>query len=141
MNYQLNSYLNFDGDCAEAFALYAEAFGGTPQIMRFGDMPDSPAEHKDKVLHVNLNIGSTMLMGSDCIPGFGNPLVKGNNQSVVIQPESREEADRLFAILSKGGQIEMPMSDEFFGYFGTFVDRFGICWMIVIQAQDCSQEN
>lgn len=102
MNCKLNTYLIFDGDCTEAFGLYASAFGGTPRFLRMGDMPDAPAEQHHLVTHANLNIGDTMLMGSDSVPGYSPTLIKGNNQSVVIHPESREDADHFFAILSEG---------------------------------------
>lgn len=136
MNCKLNSYLIFDGDCTEAFELYARAFRGTPRYLRMGDMPDAPAECRHLVVHVNLNIGDTMLMGSDSVPGYSPTLIKGNNQSVVIHPESREDADRFFAILSEGGVVEQPMADMFFGYYATFTDRYGICWMIVVLPEE-----
>lgn len=137
MNYQFNPYLQFAGDCAQAFELYASAFGGTPDTMRMGDMPGvAPEEYSHLVMHTCLNIGSTMLMGCDNLPGQGAPLVKGNNQSVCVSPETREEADRLFAILSQGGQVDQAMEEMFFGYFGTFTDRYGIRWMIIVLPEE-----
>lgn len=132
MSYKINSYLNFPGTCAEAFTFYGQAFGAVPQMLRMGDVPGIPAEHRDRIMHACLSIGGDNLMGADCVEGFGSPLMQGNGQHVVVQPETREEADRLYAILSEGGKIECPLGDQFFGYFANFVDRFGICWMIVI---------
>ncbi len=134
MNYKLNSYLSFDGNCEEAFSLYAKAFGGEARFMRAEGVPGIPAEMGNKILHTQLEIsGGDTLMGSDSFPMEGSPAYQpGNNQSVCITPPSKEEADRLFAILSEGGSNIMPMSEQFFGYFGCFIDRFGINWMIVI---------
>ncbi len=137
MNYEINPYLQFAGECAQAFELYASAFGGTPAIMRMGDMPGvAPEEYSHLVMHANLNIGPNMLMGSDNLPGQEAPLVKGNNQSVCVSPETREEADRLFAILSQGGEVDQAMEEMFFGYFGTFTDRYGIRWMIIVLPEE-----
>lgn len=88
-----------------------------------------PEEAKNRVMHVALPVGNDLLMGSDIFPG--QPFVQGNNNYISIFPESREEADRLFGALSEGGEVEMPMADQFWGdYFGSLKDRFGICWMI-----------
>ena len=138
---KLNPYLNFDGTCEEAFNFYKKVFQtefNQYGIMRFGDippqegMPPCPDEIKDRVMHVGINFGDQILMGSDIMPGFGNrPFQIGDNNYVSIHPDSREEADRLFAELSEGGEVEMPMEDQFWGdYFGSFRDRFGTSWMI-----------
>ncbi|WP_447951097.1 VOC family protein [Chryseobacterium koreense] len=138
---KLNPYLNFDGTCEEAFNFYSKVFQtGFNQfgIMRFGDVPGSeemppiPEEFHHRVMHVGINLGNQTLMGSDIMPGFGNrPFQIGDNNYVSIHPDSREEADRLFNELSAGGEVEMPMQDQFWGdYFGSFRDRFGTSWMI-----------
>lgn len=132
MSYKINSYLNFPGTCAEAFTFYGQAFGVTPQMMPMGDVPGIPEEHKERIMHACLSIGNDNLMGADCVERLGSPLSQGNGQHVVVQPETRQEADRLFAYLSEGGRVECPIGEQFFGYFGNFVDRFGICWMIVV---------
>ncbi len=143
---KLNPYLNFDGNCEAAFNHYKKVFGGEFSghgVMRFGDIPTSeempplPDEHKNRVMHVSLPIGSELLMGSDIMLGFGNgPFKIGDNTYVSIHPDSREEADRLFKELSEGGEIEMPMEDQFWGdYFGSFRDRFGISWMVNYSTQ------
>lgn len=135
----VNVYLTFNGNCEEAFNFYKSVFGGDfPYIGKFGDMPPneecetlSDAE-KNKIMHVSLPISKeTMLMGSDSA-GEGAPsFVQGNNFSLSLNTDSREEADRLCAALSEGGQITMPLSDTFWGaYFGMWTDKFGINWMV-----------
>lgn len=136
---KLNSYLNFDGKTEEAFNFYKSVFGGEflGGIHRMGDMPgmEIPEEAKNRVLHVTLPIGDDVLMGSDIFPG--SPLVQGNNNYISVSPDSREEADRVFAALSEGGVVEMLMQDQFWGeYFGSLQDKFGIWWMIDYRAED-----
>ena len=130
---KLNPYLNFDGTCEEAFRFYKIVFGGEflGDIHKMKDIPgmDIPEEAKNRVMHVALPVGNDLLMGSDVFPG--QPFVQGNNNYISLFPESREEADRLFGALSEGGEVEMPMADQFWGdYFGSLKDKFGICWMI-----------
>ena len=133
---KVNPYLNFDGKTEEAFLFYKSIFGGEfIAHMKMSDAPDMndlPKEEMNRVMHISLPLGKdTILMGSDILPSAGHSLNIGNNVYVSIHPESREEADRIFAGLSKGGDIEMPMADQFWGdYFGSLVDRFGIRWMI-----------
>jgi PhnB protein len=80
--------------------------------------------------------GGDLLMASDIMPSAGHKLVVGNNNYICISPESREEADRLFEGLSDGGEVEMPMQDQFWGdYFGSFKDKYGVCWMIAHSAR------
>jgi PhnB protein len=134
----INPYLTFKNNCEEAFEFYRSVFGGEfqgPGIMRMGDMDPGqpvPEDAKNLVMHVTLPIGEgTVLMGSDAPDGFGPPLNVGNNISIAITTDSTEEADRLFAGLSEGGTVTMPMADAFWGaYFGMFTDKFGINWMI-----------
>ena len=134
----LNIYLNFDGTCEAAFDFYKSIFGGEfDSISRFSEMPPDPKfsvddADKDKIMHVSLPISQeTVLMGSDTAGGFGPPLVVGNNFSISVYASNREESDRLFAALSDGGGISMPMGDTFWeSYFGMCTDKFGIQWMI-----------
>ncbi|MCU7694298.1 VOC family protein [Haoranjiania flava] len=141
MAYKLNPYLNFDGNCEEAMTFYKDALGVDfigGKIMRFGDMPGGtqsfPEEVKNKVLHCGLPVGDNVIMASDT---FGAPakFVEGTNNYLALGVDSREEADRLFNILSEGGIVEMPMSQQFFGYFGSFTDKFGVMWMIVYDGE------
>lgn len=133
-------YLNFDGKTEEAFNFYRSVFGGEfmgEGFMRFGGMPDCeemPDDVKNRVMHVTLPFGDTFLMGSDTMPGYGGDFVVGNNSQIMISPDSREEADRLFDALSEGGSTDMPMQDTFWGaYFGAFADKFGVRWMVHYQ--------
>ncbi len=131
----LNVYLNYNGNCEEAFNHYKSVFGGEfDMISRFSDMPPGdepvPESHANKILHVSLPIGPCTLMGSDCPPSFPNG-IQGNLFNISINAETREEADRLFNSLSAGGVITMPLVDTFWGaYFGMFTDRFGVQWMV-----------
>ena len=135
----VNIYLNFNGNCEEAFNFYKSVFGGEfPYIGRYNDMPPSeegktlPAEQGDKIMHISLPISQeTMLMGSDTGGGWASSFFQGNNFSISISTDSQEEADRLFNGLSAGGQVTMPMAKTFWGdYFGMFTDKFGINWMV-----------
>ena len=136
---QVNAYLTFNGNCEEAFNFYKSVFGGEfPYIGRFGDMPPSedgkqvPDEDKNKIMHVSLPISQeTVLMGSDTGGEWASHHVVGNNISISINTDSKEEADRLFNGLSEGGVVTMPLADTFWGaYFGMWTDKFGINWMV-----------
>jgi len=136
---KVNVYLNFDGNCEEAFNFYKSAFGGEfASINRFSEMPPQEGmpplseSAKNKIMHVGLPISEeTAIMGSDVIEGFGPPHTAGNNFSISLNPDSREDADKLFAALSDGGTVTMPMQDAFWeAYFGMWTDKFGINWMI-----------
>lgn len=138
---RVTTYLNFDGKTEEAFNFYKKVFKTEflgKGIQHFGDIP-SDAGHKPiadaikkMVLHVELPItGNHILMGTDAPKEMGFVLTKGNNMHLCIEPETREEADRLFNELSVDGTVTMPMADMFFGaYFGEFSDKYGINWMI-----------
>ena len=135
----VNVYLNFNGNCEEAFNFYRSVFGGEfPYIGRFKDMPSQEGmpplskEMEDKIMHVSLPISNeTMIMGSDTGGEWAPGFKQGNNFSISINTDSKEEADRLFNSLSEGGQITMPLENTFWGdYFGMFTDKFGINWMV-----------
>jgi PhnB protein len=133
----INTYLIFNGNCEEAFNFYKSIFGGEFSYFgRFGDMPPSeemtvPDNEKNLVMHVSLPISKeTALMGSDATAGSG-AVRFGNNFSVSIDTASKEEADRFFNGLSKGGIVIMQMQNTFWGaYFGMFTDKFGVNWMV-----------
>lgn len=131
-----NPYLNFDGQAEEAFEFYKSVFGGEfSQIMRMSDMPGNEGiseNERNRLMHISLPIGdTTILMASDIMPSMGHTLDKGNHMYISLHTDSREEADRIFNGLSQGGEVEMPMEDQFWGdYFGSFIDKYGIGWMI-----------
>lgn len=132
-----NVYLNFAGDTEEAFRFYQSVLGGElTQIVRFKDMPmegmEIPAGDEGKVMHMGLPIGEgQMLMGTDALESMGQHLVIGNNLSISVHPDSKEEADRIFNGLSAGGEVEMPMANQPWGdYYGSFQDRYGVHWMV-----------
>ena len=133
----VNTYLNFNGNCEEAFNFYKSVFGGEfIYIGRLGEMPESdeykvPESDKNKIMHVSLPIGNSILMGSDTGCDWAASFVQGNNFSVSVTPESKDEADALFQGLSSGGKVTVPMNQTFWGaYFGMFTDKFGINWMV-----------
>ncbi len=133
----INTYLAFNGNCAEAFEFYKGVFGNEYQsISKFSEMPPNPKypipeADQDKIMHVSLPIGGdSVLMGSDSVESFGLSQV-GNNFSLSLDTQSRAEADRLFEALSADGKITMAMNETFWGsYFGSLTDKFGIQWMV-----------
>ncbi len=132
----VNPYLNYPGNAEEAFKLYKSIFGGEfSSVQRFKDTPDAnrvSAAERDKIMHIALPIGKGVtLMASDALESMGQKPSTGNNFSLSIIVDSKQEADRVFEGLSRGGKIEMPMQKMFWGdYFGMFADRFGIRWMV-----------
>lgn len=143
----VNVYLTFDGNCEEAFLFYQSVFGGEiPYMGRFKEIPPQegipplPKEMEEKIMHVSLPISKeTILMGSDTGGEWAPSIVKGNNFSISVTTDTKEEADRLFKGLSEGGKITMPIEVTFWGdYFGMFTDKFGINWMV---SYNTKQEN
>lgn len=134
----VNIYLNFNGNCEEAFNFYKSAFGNEFQyIGRFNEMPPSdeykmPESDGQKIMHVSLPVGDgTVLMGSDTGGEWAPGFVQGNNFSISINTGGKDEADKLFNSLSDGGKVTMPLSKTFWSeYFGMFTDKFGINWMM-----------
>lgn len=135
----VGTYLNFSGETEAAFLFYQSIFGGefAGGMSRFGDMPPDdnmpplPEAEKNMILHVCLPImGGFKLMGSDAPESMGFTVNKGNNTYINLDTDSREETDKLFAALSEGGTVTMPLADMFWGaYFGSCTDKFGIQWM------------
>jgi PhnB protein len=138
---QINPYLTFPGNCEKAFTFYKSIFGGEYQhIGRFNEMPSKegkpmPEEIGKLIMHVSLPIGNgSVLMGSDSAEAFGQATIIGNNFSISINADSKESADKLFAGLSNGGKITMPLENTFWGsYFGMLTDQFQIQWMISVE--------
>ncbi|WP_281235270.1 VOC family protein [Flavobacterium gelatinilyticum] len=141
----VNPYLMFNGTCEEAFLFYKSVFGGDfPYIGKYKDAPAEEGEvlseeALNRVMHVSLKIGNTILMGSDSHPRYGD-VGFGDNFSISINTESTEEADRIFNGLSAGGKVEMPLQKTFWGaYFGMFKDKFGINWMVNFDENEANQ--
>lgn len=134
----VNVYLTFNGNCEEAFNFYRSVFGGEfTYVGRFKDMPpqDGPKMSEadgDKIMHITLPISKeTSLMGSDTGGEWAASFVQGNNFSISVSVDQKDEADRIYQALAKGGKATMPMSQTFWGsYFGMLTDPFGINWMI-----------
>ena len=132
----VNPYLNFNGNAEEAFQLYQSVFGGELFIQRMSEAPGTEKladNERNMVLHISLPIGNGQsLMASDCIESQGMILTVGNNNYISLSTDSREENERIFYALSAGGIVEMPLEDMFWGdYFGSFKDRYGVCWMLM----------
>ena len=136
-----STYLNFPRNTEEVFNFYKSVFGTEFReggIKRFKDIPPSPymppipETDSNLVMHVELPItGGHILMGTDAPESMGFAIVLGNNVSINIEPDSKAEADKLFAGLSQDGKITMPLQDMFWGaYFGSCTDKFGINWMV-----------
>jgi len=136
---QVQPYLFFDGRCEEAIEFYRTALGAEVlMLMRFKDAPAGgpgegcagPMPAGDKVMHSALRIGETTVMASDgrC---EGKPNFQGFSLS--LSPRDEAEADRLFAAIAEGGQVQMPLTTTFFASrFGMVADKFGVSWMIVV---------
>ena len=134
----VNIYLTFDGNCEEAFKFYQSVFGGQiPYMGRFKDMPpDEESQVKpgeeNRIMHMSLPISKeTILMGSDTGGEWASGYSQGNNFSISITADSKEEANKLFKGLSAGGKVTMPLSKTFWSEcFGMLTDKFGINWMV-----------
>ena len=134
-----STYLNFPRNTDAAFNFYKSVFGGdfAGGVARFGDMPAQegapPLAESDNnlIMHIELPIlGGHVLMGTDAPESFGFTVNFGNNIYINLEPDSRIETDRLFAALSAGGKVGMPLQDMFWGaYFGSCTDKFGVQWM------------
>ena len=134
----VNIYLTFNGNCEEAFKFYKSVFGGEfPYIGHFKDMPAGegpklkPGE-ENRIMHVSLPISKeTILMGCDTGGEWASGYLQGNNFSISITADSKEEAEKLFKGLSTGGKVTMPLSKTFWSEsFGMLTDKFGISWMV-----------
>lgn len=131
-------YLAFDGNCREAFTRYQEVFGGELVLLSMGDFPSDGTELAPeaaaRIGHAALMVGDELLMGADAPPGaFEGGGVRGMcvNRSMAT---SVEEAERVFAALAEGGEVQMPMGPTFFSpAFGMCTDRFGTPWMVQVE--------
>ncbi|PZO03543.1 MAG: VOC family protein [Hyphomicrobiales bacterium] len=130
---KLATYLMFEGNCREAFTVYETVLGG--KIMAMMDHKGTPAEEHvgpewaDKIMHACLEVDGQMLMASDAPPGRSDGPMRSVSVSVNVAEVA--EAERIFAGLSEGATIRMPMEETFWSpRFGMLRDRFGTNWMI-----------
>jgi len=134
---QVQPYLNFDGRCEEALEFYRKALGAeVTMLMRLKDSPEPaapgmvPPGAGDKVMHASFRIGDSTVLASDCHCG-GRTSFQGFSLSLTVANEAA--AERAFAALADGGQVQMPLAKTFFSpRFGVVADRFGVGWMIYV---------
>jgi PhnB protein len=137
---QVQPYLFFDGRCEEAIEFYRRALNAEVEmLMRFQEAPERPPPgtvppgSENKVMHASIRIGDTTVMASDghCA---GKPAFQGFSLSLTVQDTA--EAERRFAALADGGQVQMPLAKTFFSErFGMVADRYGVPWMIVVMSK------
>ncbi len=137
---KIEPYLFFDGRCEEAIEFYRKTLGAeVTMLMRFKDSPEPmpadrmPPGSENKVMHANLRIGGANIMASDgrC---QGRPNFQGFALSLGVANEA--DAERVFSALSDGGQVQAPLEKTFFSpRFGMVADRFGVSWMVIVEAQ------
>lgn len=136
---RVSTYLNFPRQTEEAFNFYKSVFGGefNNGIARFSEVPpqegapEMPEADKNLVMHIELPIiGGHVLMGTDAPESMGFKVNFGNNVYIMLEPDSREETEKLFDALSAGGKVTMELQDMFWGdYFGSCEDKYGVQWM------------
>jgi PhnB protein len=130
---KIYTYLNYGGNCRQAFEFYAQHLGGKiTMLTTHGEVPDPskvPPEWKNAVLHARIDIGDTTILGADIPPDRFQPM---RSAYLSLMVDSVDEADRLYALLSEGGQIFMKMEETFFARrFAMLRDRFGTSWMLL----------
>jgi len=136
---KVSIYLNFQGNAEEAFNFYKSVFRTefVGPVSRMSDIPAQPGmppvadKEKNAIMHMALPIlGGTLLQGTDMLESMGQTVKIGNNTTICLEPDSKEETDRLFAALSTGGSNSMAPQDMFWGaYWGVCLDKYGIRWM------------
>ncbi len=132
----INPYINFNGNAEEALTFYKSVFGGEfSSIVRFKDLASDefpvPEAEADKIMRIVLPIGNSMLIANDVPQAMGRVSESENRSKIAVATESKEEAERIFAGLSVGGAVEMPMAQSPWGtYFAMFRDKYGIEWTV-----------
>ena len=129
---KMHTYLNYGGNCEQAFRFYEEHLGGKiGMIMHHGEQPGAPAGGPAGVLHASITIGGTVISAADVPPERFQPM---RSAYLALNVDSSEEAERIHGILAEGGQIFMPMQETFFAFrFSMLRDKFGTSWMIINQ--------
>jgi PhnB protein len=130
---KVNTYLNYGGNCAEAFRFYEQHLGAKlGMMMKHGDMPDPSKvlpEMSDAVLHAQITIGETVIMASDVPADRFKPM---RSAYLCLSVASDADAERIFALLADGGDVFMPVQETFFASrFAQLRDKFGTLWMII----------
>jgi PhnB protein len=130
---KLYTYLNYGGNCRQAFEFYAQHLGGKiTMVTTHGEQPEPdkvPPDWKNAVLHARIEIGDTILLGADIPPERFQPM---RSAYLTLMVDSVDEAERIYALLSEGGQIFMPMDETFFAHrFAMLRDLFGTSWMLL----------
>ena len=132
----VHPYLNLPGNTLEAFEFYRSVFGGEfTNVTRFRDMGGGlgvAEADRDRIANIGLMIApGVCMMATDVVESFPSPVVVGNNVQIMLEAESKEEAERVFAALSDGGRVDMPLQvTEWAELYGSFSDRFGVLWMV-----------
>lgn len=127
----IKPYLNFSGQCEEAFRFYGSVLGATPSILRFGDLDTpTPEGFKSLVIHASISLGTYELEGADVVPGFGEALSVGNNFAVSLQLPSASAGRELYEALLAGGEFIIPYGEQDFGSIGMLRDRYGVRWLL-----------
>jgi PhnB protein len=124
----LSPYLSFGGDAEQALNFYADAFGGkVTELKRFSEAPQMPHPDKHEILHGRVEAEHVRIMASDGHAGAS----PAGRISLSLEFTDNAELDRVFARLSAGGTVTMPVAEQFWGArFGMLTDRFGVAWML-----------
>jgi PhnB protein len=130
---KLNTYLNYGGNCKEAFQFYEKHLGGKiTMMMKHGEQPnaaDVPPDWKNAILHARMTLGGTELLAADIPPDRFQPM---RSAYLSLALDSIEEAERVYKLLSDGGEIFMPMEETFFAFrFAMLRDKFGTSWLLL----------
>ena len=130
---KLYTYLNYGGNCRQAFEFYVEHLGGKITALtthgEVGEANNVPADWRNAVVHARMEIGETMLLGADIPPDRFQPM---RSAYLTLIVDSSAEAERIYALLTEGGQVFMPMEETFFAHrFAMLRDRFGTSWMLL----------
>jgi PhnB protein len=128
---KLDMYVNYKGNCREAFNFYEQHLGGKIISMEtFRQIPDTPEEKKDDILHARIEIGGAVLMGADI--SNAEPM---RSAYLTLRLDTAGEAEKIYKLLSDGGEIFMKMEKTFFASrFAMLRDRFGASWMLLCES-------
>jgi PhnB protein len=131
---KLNTYLNYGGNCEEAFQFYEKHLGAKiVSVFRWSQMPDAakhtPKGYENALLHAQLELGDTVVMASDVPPDIFQPM---RSVYLSLAVDTNEEAERIYNLLAEGGEVYMKMGETFFAHrFGQLRDKFGTSWMVI----------